>query len=367
MRPPALPFLALLALPVLLAPGRSAAQQGDLPGILREEQSILAALDRHVFEARRAEAALRAAESAKGTAEARAAAARQVMEQAMRDQAVAAGRLRDTLRLMAAAAPYGTAVAMLLAPEGDEVCRRNALMARIAARQAREVEALAAAADAAVAAEFRAGIERANAHAVAAAEREARERLEVETGERLKLLAALEKDRALAMRHAQELTAVERALAAEIEQKLSRRAAPVPFESLRGRMRNPMADSRVEVPFGDRIHPVFRTATPHPGLTLRHSGPVRNVRAVAFGRVVHVGPVRGLGNTVVLDHASGWYTVYAGLADVSVTVDAVVREGDLLGRAERAPGDDATRMYFELRRGPVAVDPAPFLARGKGQ
>ncbi|MBM4394989.1 MAG: M23 family metallopeptidase [Deltaproteobacteria bacterium] len=360
--------LALLAVPaglaaIVLRPAPARADPDDLRALLREEQSVLAALDRHVFEARRADAAVKASESARAAAEARATAAREVLAAAKRDEAAARALLLDSLRLAAAAAPYGTAATLLLGPEGEEVSRRRALVDRLAARQAREMESLGRASDLAAAAEFRAGIERANAYAIAAAEREARDRLATETTARQALLAALEKDRALAQRHATEIGAVERALVAEIERRLSSRPSAVPFESLRGRLRNPMAESRVELPFGDRVHPTFKTVTPHPGLTLRFDGAVRNVRAVAFGRAVHVGAVRGLGTTVVLDHASGWYTVYAGLTGTGIAEGAIVREGDLVGQVERAPGDEAARLYFELRRGSEAIDPAPFMAR----
>ena len=340
------------------------AARADLLEKLRQEQSLLATLDRHLFEARRAEGALKAAAENKAVVAQRLAAAKDALEVARRQEARARELLKQTLRLAAQAAPYGTAASVLLGPEGDDVMRRKALYAKLAARQAVLAEALAQASEAAAVAEFRAAIENANAHATLAAEAEARETLQREIKARQAMLEALEKDRVLAERHAAELSAAERALIAEIQSRLSTKVATVPLDAMKGKMRNPMSGSVVEVPFGDRVHPVFKTVTPHPGLTFKYNGEARNVRAVAFGRVVHAEHVPGLGLTLVLDHASGWYSVYAGLTFATVSQGAVVREGDVIGRAERGPGEDAVRLYFELRRGPEALDPEPFLARG---
>ena len=341
------------------------AQSPDLKAVLVEEKSVLDALDRAVFEARRADLAMKSAEAARAGTEERLRTAQAGLRTAQKARDEAGARLQATLRLVAAARPYGTAASLLLGPEGDDLVRRRALTDRLAARQAGELATMLKAADLAAVAELRAGIERANVYATTAAEKEARERLDTETKARRTLLAALEHDRALALRRATELGASVRSMVADVEGRLSRRPALVPFDRLVGKVRLPMAGAKVAVPFGDVVHPVFKTATPHPGLTLEFAGEVRNVRAVAFGRVVFVGHMRGFGTTVVVDHASGYYTVYAGFSSVAVAMDAIVRDGDLLGRVDRDPGDDAVRLYFEIRHGAEALDPAPFLAKGQ--
>lgn len=336
----------------------------SIESVLREEASVLDALDAYVFEARKASAGLAAAEQARTAAEARIDGVRAQLAVAQQDMKAASDRLHTTLRLTAAAAPFGAGASLVLGQDGDEVVRRRVLLARLAGRQVRELAALTEASDAAVAAEFRAAIERANAWAWADWERQSRERLEAETNKRRDLLARLEKDRQLQARHATEVGNAERALLAEIRTRLSDRPGPVSFEDRKGRIRWPLALARVEIPFGDRIHPTFKTITPHPGLTLEFRGaPVRNVRSIAFGRVAWSGRMRGFGTTVVLDHASGWYSVYAGMASLEVIPGQVVREGDVLGKVERTPGDLGVRLYFELRRGDSAVDPLPYLER----
>lgn len=338
----------------------------DLGSLLREEKSLLDALDRYVFEVRRADAAVKSAETAKKLAEERLAEATAAYEAAQKRLQAAKERFSATLRLLAAIRPYGAVATLLLGPDGDDVVLRKVLSERLAKQQLSEIAELVKAAEEAASAQTKALAERASAHAAVRAEKEARQRLESEMQARKQLLMALERDREIAQQHAKELAEADRSMINEITSRLSRQTAPVPFEKLKGRVRNPLAGSRVAIPFGDIVHPRFKTVTPHPGVTLTYKGDVRNVRAVAFGKVVFAGLMRGFGLTVVLDHASGYFTVYAGLANTAVSEGQVVREGDILGKVERLPGDDAVNLYFEIRRGSDPLNPMDYLASQKG-
>ena len=358
---PPLAFLPLVAMVAL-------ATAQEVEAILRQEKSLLDALDGYAFESRRAQQALDAAVEAGKDAESRQSTAAMAADEARSREKAARDGLAATLRLAAASAPFGTVASLMAGGYGDDAARRRALVDRLLKRQASELVVLDSAARAAEVAEFKAGIERANAHAIAEAGREARGRLDAEKASRKSLLAALEKDRALRMRAVKELGDAERALLAAVESRLSRAAAPVPFERLKGSVRWPLAGADVAEPFGDRVHPEFKTVTPHPGLTLSFKGgPTRNVRAVAFGKVVFAGPMRGYGTTLVLDHASGYFSVYAGMSAVSVRDGEIVREGDVIGKVEHAGDEEELRLYFELRRGKEPLDPLPYLAKKGGK
>jgi murein DD-endopeptidase MepM/ murein hydrolase activator NlpD len=359
--------LLLSLIPILcLSPASIAAQPRDLESILKEEGSVLDALDRAVFEGRRAETAMRQAEEAGAEAQARLAIAQAELSVSASRADEARRRLLATLRLGAAARPFGIAATLLAGMNVDEGVRRQAMLARLATRQAKDLATLVRASEAAEVAEFKAVIERANTAVMAQVAASARARLASEVESRRTLLAALEKDRALEQRRSNEMAASQRDLVRAIEARLSREAAPVQFESLKGKVRWPLVGARVAVPFGDVVHPVFRTVTPHPGLTLAFDGGrVRNVRAVAFGRVVWAGRMRGYGSTVVLDHASGYYTIYAGLSEILVEEGDIVAEFAIVGQVDREPGAADVRMYFELRKGEEPLDPAGFLAGAK--
>ena len=82
----------------------------------------------------------------------------------------------------------------------------------------------------------------------------------------------------------------------------------------------------------------------------------RDVVVAAAGQVRWVGPLRGLGTVVIVDHGQGLVSVTSGVADPQVHVGDLVAGGDALGRSAGA------RVGFEVRRGGRAIDPFPLLA-----
>ena len=87
--------------------------------------------------------------------------------------------------------------------------------------------------------------------------------------------------------------------------------------------------------------------------------PSRRLRARSSGRsirvsVIFASPFQGYGLTVVVKHAGGVLTLYAGLESLQVARDDVVALGSVLGAA-------AADLYFELREQNRAVDPLEWL------
>jgi len=332
--------------------------------VLHQERSILDALDDYVFQARLAQEAVNIAEENRRISERRARAAVEQLVLAKSRVAETSKQLAVTLRLARTTAPYASGVALVLGGEDPLLTRRSALLDKVSKRQGAELSQYAKDVEEATRAEFIAGIERANAYVAAKFEQDAKARLDTEMVARRALLTRLEQDRALNIRRAKELTQAERALVKEIEARLSDEAAPVRFDQLVGQIPSPLVDGFLQVPFGDIIHPNFGTRTPHPGLTLAYQTTgSRNVRAVAFGRVAWIGRMRGFGTAVVLDHASGFFTVYAGLTKVDVKEGQTVRTGNVLGQVSTPPGDKQANLYFELRQGSDAINPLPYFSK----
>ncbi|HKA90268.1 MAG TPA: peptidoglycan DD-metalloendopeptidase family protein [Haliangiales bacterium] len=121
----------------------------------------------------------------------------------------------------------------------------------------------------------------------------------------------------------------------------------------------PPASLRRPVP--GRVVVAFGTAVDAEGARLPHRGvelaavPGSVVGAVAAGRVLYAGPVRGLGETVVVDHGGGLTSVTGGLARARVARGDAVAPGALLGAAA---GD---RIHVEIRAGTRPLDPSPLF------
>jgi septal ring factor EnvC (AmiA/AmiB activator) len=126
----------------------------------------------------------------------------------------------------------------------------------------------------------------------------------------------------------------------------------VPIQDFQGALDWPAAGS-VEVEFGPRRDPTYRTTVPHNGIELTTTAGDR-VRAVYGGRVLFAAPFQDLGFTVVVEHPGRALTLYAGLSEV------LVREGDVLALAGTV-GVASARLYFEIRVEKLPQNPRDWL------
>jgi septal ring factor EnvC (AmiA/AmiB activator) len=76
---------------------------------------------------------------------------------------------------------------------------------------------------------------------------------------------------------------------------------------------------------------------------------------------------RGYGKIVILDHGSAWYTVSGHLDEIDVAVGDAVARGAPIGRVGDTGSLAGPQLYFEIRRGGEALDPADWLRGGGGR
>lgn len=131
----------------------------------------------------------------------------------------------------------------------------------------------------------------------------------------------------------------------------------VPFPRLKGRMHPPVS-GQVLASFGQT----------------KDGGPLRwqgewlaadqgaPVHAVAGGRVVYVGYMKGYGLIVILDHGHGFYSLYGHAAASYVDVGDAVKTGQPIATAGHSGGHDRNGIYLEIRHGRTPVNPRHWLA-----
>lgn len=85
-----------------------------------------------------------------------------------------------------------------------------------------------------------------------------------------------------------------------------------------------------------------------------------DIRAPYFGRVVYADWLPGLGLLVILDHGSGYLSLYGYNEKLYRAVGDRVRPGEVIAASF---GDGAARpeLYFEIRHGARPLDPRPWL------
>ncbi|MEU8183342.1 M23 family metallopeptidase [Micromonospora sp. NPDC049047] len=87
------------------------------------------------------------------------------------------------------------------------------------------------------------------------------------------------------------------------------------------------------------------------------------IRAAAAGTVTQAGDAAdGYGNSVFIDHGTGYLTHYAHQSRIAVTVGQKVKAGQIIGY-EGATGDaTGPHLHFEVHQGMWnQIDPAPFM------
>jgi len=90
--------------------------------------------------------------------------------------------------------------------------------------------------------------------------------------------------------------------------------------------------------------------------------PGAEVAAVAYGRVAFADWLRGYGLLMIIDHGDGFMSLYGNNESLLQEVGAWVEPGTVIGLVGANPGS-GQGLYFELRKGGKAVDPAAWLVR----
>ena len=135
-------------------------------------------------------------------------------------------------------------------------------------------------------------------------------------------------------------------------------AASKAFASLKGRLRLPVKGELMNR-YGS---PREDGGTKWSGLFIR-AGTGELVRAVADGRVVYADWLRGFGNLLILDHGSGYMSLYGYNEGLLRQVGERVSGGDPVAQVGASGGAEESGLYFELRHDGRPFDPMRWVAR----
>ena len=86
-----------------------------------------------------------------------------------------------------------------------------------------------------------------------------------------------------------------------------------------------------------------------------------DVRSVSAGDVVLADVMGTYGNTVIIQHGGGDYSVYGSLERMTVSKGAHVMKGQVIGEVGATDPSLPPHLHFEIRRGGPAVDPLDWL------
>jgi len=161
------------------------------------------------------------------------------------------------------------------------------------------------------------------------------------------------------------LARLERQRQAEDVQRRAGGRAPEPYTGDFARARKQLdwpVEGSVVGRFGPERHPRFGTTTLNNGIDISAATGTA-VHAVARGRVDFTSDdFAAFGQVIVVNHGSGYYTLYGHLSEILVRQGQEVTAGQTIGRV----GDSGTSLkgtvlHFEVRNGGSALDPEDWL------
>lgn len=189
--------------------------------------------------------------------------------------------------------------------------------------------------------------------------------LEVKRIERAALFEAVNKELSARQRMAQEIADAMNKLENEVGQihvaegAVKRGAGG--FDKQKSRLPWP-ATGKVEVLFGRKIDVASGVAMTQKGIDIRASKG-EPVRAVFEGKVVRAKWFEGLGRLLIIQHDSGFHTLYGHLDSFSVEEGAEVTQGQMIAQVGDSSSTKGAYLYFEIRKGRDPLDPSAWLSR----
>jgi len=128
------------------------------------------------------------------------------------------------------------------------------------------------------------------------------------------------------------------------------------FAQLRGKLSFPVAGELL----GRFGAPRAGQGTSWRGVFIRAASGTE-VRAVSDGAVVYSDWLRGYGNLLIVDHGSGYLSVYGNNDALYKETGDVVRTGEAIASVGASGSEPESGLYFEIRHRGQAVDPMQWV------
>jgi septal ring factor EnvC (AmiA/AmiB activator) len=112
--------------------------------------------------------------------------------------------------------------------------------------------------------------------------------------------------------------------------------------------------------FGVQRDKRFGTSTFNGGIDIEAEAR-SDVSAVHRGRVDYVNWLPGYGQCIILNHGSGYFTLYAHTSSVLVNVGDTVEQGDVIATVGDTGSLLGDVLHFEIRKDAEPINPAPWM------
>jgi murein DD-endopeptidase MepM/ murein hydrolase activator NlpD len=117
---------------------------------------------------------------------------------------------------------------------------------------------------------------------------------------------------------------------------------------------------RISSYFGYRFHPILRKRKYHSGIDIAAPQGL-SILAADSGVVAFAGWNNGYGKMVILDHGSGFSTVYGHCSILQVNQGQTITKGQTIAQVGSTGLSTGPHLHFEVRKNGVPVNPLTYL------
>lgn len=133
------------------------------------------------------------------------------------------------------------------------------------------------------------------------------------------------------------------------------------FPKLKGKLPWPV-DGKVVVPYGTQRDPQFDTPVFRNGVHIQ-ADPQSSAKSVYSGKIIFAEWFKGFGQLVIVNHGSGYHTLYGNLSEIFSRVGDIIKEQQMIGKVGMSGILNNPGLYFEIRYKGKPLDPAQWLTR----
>jgi len=121
-------------------------------------------------------------------------------------------------------------------------------------------------------------------------------------------------------------------------------------------------DGNVVSLFGRQKHPKFDTTIDRKGIEIL---PTRgeDVRAIFDGVVIFANWFRGYGMVIIIDHGENYYSIYAHLSKLLISVGDRIRKDRMIAEIGGTGFSQRNKLYLEIRHQGKPMDPLTWLRK----
>ena len=135
------------------------------------------------------------------------------------------------------------------------------------------------------------------------------------------------------------------------------------FGRLKGKLPWPAA-GKVAIPYGTQKDPEFDTPVFRNGIHLQTDTDA-DAHSISTGKVIFAEWFKGFGQLVIVNHGSGYHTLYGNLSEIFSHVGDIIKENQIIGKVGTSGILNAPGLYFEIRYKGKPLDPVQWLQRKK--